>query len=66
MDSKTNYVSATERIGQADTLTRLAQIELGIDRVYDAGQLTLSEYTRLSIKIMDKWVELEAILGRDV
>lgn len=57
----TNYQSALGRIKRANTKAELAKLELSFCRVYDAGQLTTSELSRLSVKIMEKQSKLDSL-----
>ena len=50
----TNYQSAIKRIKQADTIKKLESLEKSFNRVYSAGFLTVSEFTRLDLKLCDK------------
>ena len=54
-----NYQSAIIRIANARTVGEVAKVEKGLDRVYDAGQLTTSELSRLSDLAMRRTIELE-------
>lgn len=55
----TNYQSAIVRIANAKTIEELNKVETGLDRVYNAGQLTNSELSRLSSHAMRRAVEIE-------
>lgn len=55
----TNYQSAVVRIANAKTAEEVAKVEEGLDRVYDAGQLTTSELSRLCVLAMRRLIEIE-------
>jgi len=50
----TNYQTAIKRIDQADTIEKLNRLDKSFDRIYSAGFLTVSEFTRLDLKLCDK------------
>lgn len=58
-DQKSNYQSAAKRIDNATTPEDVKLVELGLDRVYDAGHLTTSEFSRLSDRALRRTIELE-------
>lgn len=49
-----NYASAAARIRSAKTESEIARIEKSLERVYNAGQLSVSEYSRLDGLLMDQ------------
>lgn len=55
----TNYQSAIVRIADANTVEEVAKVEKGLDRVYNVGQLTTSELSRLSDLAMRRVIEIE-------
>lgn len=55
----TNYQSAIKRIQKAETETQFRKLEKSFMNLYNAGQLTVSEYKRLDSKLFDKLIELE-------
>lgn len=57
---KSNYQSASERIRKSETVDDLHAVEEAIARVYDEGQLTVNEYSRLDRLVVDKSIELES------
>lgn len=54
----TNYQSAIVRIANAKTAEEVAKVEKGLDRVYNVGQLTTSERSRLSDFAMRRVIEI--------
>lgn len=54
-----NYQSAITRITNAQTVEEITKVEKGLDRVYNAGQLTAPELLRLSALAMQRMVEIE-------
>jgi len=57
----TNYKSAVERINKAKNKSDLDRAQLGFDRVFKAGFLTVSELRRLDGKVLQKLIELGEI-----
>jgi len=55
----TNYASAVKRIKQANTIEALNKLQVSFDRIYNAGQFTVSELSRLDLKIVDKIISLQ-------
>jgi len=55
----TNYQAMTQRINQANTIEALAKVESSLDRIFDNGFFTISEYSKLDSKIVDKQISLE-------
>jgi len=53
------YKSALERLNKANTSKELAQLERSLERIYNAGFFTVSEYGRLDLKLIDKQISLE-------
>ncbi len=53
------YKSALERLNKANTSKELAQLERSLERIYNAGFFTVSEYGRLDLKLTDKQISLE-------
>ena len=56
---KEEYKSALERLNKANTSKELAQLERSLERIYNAGFFTVSEYGRLDLKLIDKQISLE-------
>ena len=54
-------VATLKRINNAKTVEALQNLELSIERVYNAGFLTASELSRLDRKIVDKFLQLEGV-----
>lgn len=59
MSELSNYQSAVVRIANSKTAEEVAKVEEGLDRVYNAGQLTTSERSRLSDFAMRRVIEIE-------
>ncbi len=57
----TNYQSASKRINTAETIDKLAKVETGINRVYDAGFFTANQLMRLDNKIVDQYIKLAGV-----
>ena len=55
----TNYQAMAQRINQANTIEALAKVESSLDRIFDNGFFTISEYSKLDSKIVDKQISLE-------
>lgn len=55
----TNYQSAKKRIDKADTKLKLEKLERSFMNLYNAGQFTVNEYSRLDSLIVDKYITLE-------
>lgn len=55
----TTYLATRDRISAAKTLEEVANIENGLDRVYNDGYLTTSERCRLSSHSMNRMNEIE-------
>ena len=49
----------TQRINQANTVEALVKVEASLDRIFDNGFFTISEYSKLDSKIVDKQIALE-------
>lgn len=54
MDHKEEYATFNNRIKEALTAERLQQLGRSLDRLFDAGIFTPSQYQRLDHKIMEK------------
>jgi hypothetical protein len=50
----TNYQTLLKRIKAAKNKRELLRIDQSATRVYDAGQLTQSEFSRVCVKVMEK------------
>jgi len=57
---ETNYASFVKRIEKAITLDDVLRLNLSLDRLYNSGQITVSEFKRLDAKIVDKHESLSA------
>jgi len=49
----TNYQSMVKRINQAETEDDFRKLHDSLDRVYNSGIFTVSEFRRLDLKIID-------------
>lgn len=56
--SPSNYESFVKRINDANTLEDLKKLEKSLDRVYNTGVISVSEFKRLDSKMLDKFAEL--------
>jgi hypothetical protein len=54
------YKSALQRLNKADTIQELARLERSLERIYNAGFLTVSEYGRLDLKLIHKQFDIHA------
>ena len=52
-----NFKSFSAKIKKATNKSDLDKLEKSLTLLYDAGQLTVSEFQRLDIKIIDKSIE---------
>ena len=55
----TNYQAMAQRINPANTVEALVKVEASLDRIFDNGFFTISEYSKLDSKIVDKQIALE-------
>lgn len=55
----TNYQSFTQRIKQANNQAELDKLSTSLDRLYAAGMVTISEFSRLDGKILDRAIAIE-------
>ena len=53
------YKSALQRLNKANTSEELARLERSLERIYNAGFLTVSEYGRLDLKLIHKQFDIE-------
>jgi hypothetical protein len=54
------YKSALQRLNKANTIQELERLERSLERIYNAGFLTVSEYGRLDLKLIHKQFDIEA------
>lgn len=54
----TNYQSFIGRIEKENTYDGLKKLETSLDRLYDAGIFSVSEFKRLDTKILNKLVDM--------
>lgn len=52
----TDYQSLVERINNENTYEGLKRLEISLDRLYNAGIFSVSEFKRLDSKIIEKLV----------
>lgn len=55
---KTNYQSFVDRIDAENTYDGLKKLETSLDRLYNAGIFSVSEFKRLDTKILNKLVDM--------
>ena len=60
IDMSEEYKSALQRLNKANTIQELARLERSLERIYNAGFLTVSEYGRLDLKLIHKQFDIEA------
>jgi hypothetical protein len=58
-----NYQYSLSKIKTAKTVEQLAQVELWLERMYNAEFLTPSEFRRLDCKLVDHSLKLEGIIA---
>ncbi len=54
------YKAALQRLNKANTIPELARLERSLERIYNAGFLTVSEYGRLDLKLIHKQFDIQA------
>ena len=54
------YKSALKRLNKANTSQELERLERSLERIYNAGFLTVSEYGRLDLKLIHKQFDIQA------
>jgi len=54
----TNYQAMAQRIAKANTVEAIDKVETSLNRIYDAGILTVSELMRLDSKLVDKRIKI--------
>jgi len=54
LEKKVNYDYFVDRIEAADSQEKLKQLEVSLDRLYNAGIFSLAEFKRLDNKILEK------------
>ena len=59
MPAKTSYQTLSARIKATKTLEDLNALEKRIDKFYQAGCLTVSEYRRLDLMVFDRQTKFE-------
>lgn len=57
MKTTPEYKTLTRKIKQATTLDELNILDKKIDKIYNAGCLTVNELQRLDLKIVDKKIK---------
>ena len=55
----TNYKSMTGRINKATTIVDLKDLDKSLDRLFEVGIFSVSEFNRLDDKILQKIFKLE-------
>lgn len=56
---KSNYASFAERIRQAETPAQFDRLEQSLDRLYNAGVFTVSQFARLDGILIDARIAAE-------
>ena len=56
----TNYQSMVKRINQAETEEGFIKLHESLDRLYNAGIFTVSEFRRLDLKMLGAELEKES------
>jgi hypothetical protein len=54
------YKAALQRLNKANTSQELERLERSLERIYNAGFLTVSEYGRLDLKLIHKQFDIHA------
>ena len=57
--NKTNYQSALARINKAKDEESLLQLEESLERLWNAGIFTASEFSRLDEKLLSKLISID-------
>jgi len=57
--NKTNYQSAFARINKANDEESLLQLEKSLERLWNAGIFTASEFSRLDEKLLSKLISID-------
>jgi len=57
--NKTNYQSALARINKANDEESLLQLEKSLERLWNAGIFTASEFSRLDEKLLSKLISID-------
>lgn len=57
----TNYNSFTDRVKKALTPQDVRALEKALDRLYNAGVLTVNEFTRLDAKLVRRSTEIQEL-----
>jgi len=57
--NKTNYQSALARINKAKDEESLLQLEKSLERLWNAGIFTASEFSRLDEKLLSKLISID-------
>lgn len=60
MKPASNFATLSARVKAAQSKGELDRVEASATRVYNAGQLTVSEFTRIDVKIMEKGAQIGA------
>lgn len=61
VDMSEEYKSALQRLNKANTIEELARLERSLERIYNAGFFTVSEYGKLDLKLIHKQFDIHAM-----
>jgi hypothetical protein len=56
---KSNYQSFIERIKSAPNVEALRKLDKSLDRLWEVGAFTQSEFSRLDSRLMDRMIAME-------
>lgn len=59
----TNYKTMSQRIRDAKSTAELKKLEQSLIRIYNAGQLSVNEFARLDVKIMESIARFESAIS---
>jgi hypothetical protein len=57
--NKSNYQSALERINKANDEKSLLQLEVSLERLWNAGVFTANEFSKLDDKLLSKLISID-------
>ena len=60
---ETNYQSAIDRVNRCKSIHEVFKLEKSLERLWEAGMFTDSEFQRIDAKLMNKEIELQALVN---
>ena len=58
-----DYQYSLSKIKTAKTVEQLDNVELWLEKMYNAGVFTPSEFRRLDCKLVDRFLQLEGVIA---